>query len=83
MPRPKYTPDGDRIANHEHAYIQVAVELAPMPDIKRPIGGATVLWRCSRKGCHAVRESRYTFRRPASNQQPNALARPVALRMAD
>jgi hypothetical protein len=74
MAETRYTPDGDRIPAHEHDWVMYNVTLHPGTDIKRPIIGATVLWRCAKRNCAAWRKHNANFRRPARNQQPNAMS---------
>lgn len=68
----KYTPDGEPIPDHEHDWVMVDVTIHPNPNFKRPVMGATVLWRCSKRNCHGHRKAQYKFRRPRVNQQPNS-----------
>jgi len=74
MTKPAYTPDGDRIPSHDHEWVMVDVTMHPNPDHKRPILGATVLWRCNRRNCNCYRKSEYPFTRPRKNQQPNTFS---------
>mgnify|MGYP000005808333 CR=1 FL=1 len=73
-----YTPDGEKVTRHEHHWVQVDMTVHPNPSSTvRPIRGATVLWRCTRRGCGGYRTQVYDFRRPRSNQQVNALRRGI------
>ena len=69
--RKAFTPDGEEVTIHDHKWVMDGVTLHPMPDIKRPVAGATVLWRCTKRNCQGLRESKYTFRKPRANQNAN------------
>lgn len=67
----QFTPDGEPVPAHDHAWTMVSKTDHPGTDIARPIIGCTVLWRCTRRSCAAHREVAYTFRKPRANQQAN------------
>ena len=69
--RKVFNPDGEELTLHDHNWVMDGVTLHPMPDVKRPVAGATVLWRCTKRNCQGLRESKYQFRRPRVNQNPN------------
>jgi hypothetical protein len=69
--RQAYTADGEPIVIHEHSWVMVTVTMHPGPEAKRPVLGATVLWRCTRRNCKGLREEKYNFKRPRSNQNVN------------
>ena len=60
------------VKDHEHEWVQERVTLWTSPVKATPVPGATVLWRCSRRGCDALRTSEHRFRRPNRRQLPNA-----------
>ncbi len=62
---------------HEHNWVQMGVQIFPGPTAVRPILGALVSWRCTRRGCTGLRETKYDFRRPRKNQAANAFSRPM------
>ena len=74
-----YTPDGELVILHDHHWVQVSVTLIPNPvgGPERPIMGATVLWRCTRRNCNGYRESKQDFRRPRSNSNANRFSAEV------
>ena len=69
--RKAFTADGEPITIHDHDWVMVSVTMHPNPNIKRPVLGATVLWRCTRRNCQGLRESEYNFRKPRANQHAN------------
>jgi hypothetical protein len=69
--RNAYTADGEPITLHDHDWVMVTVTMLPNPDIKRPMLGATVLWRCTRRNCQGLREVQYKFTKPRINQNAN------------
>jgi len=74
-----YTPDGELVYEHDHHWVQVSVTILPNPvgGPERPIIGATVLWRCSRRNCNGYRDTKYNFRRPRTNSTPNRFSATV------
>ena len=56
---------------HAHDWKQYAVTLTPTYPPRNGLAGAVVLWRCGRRGCSAMREVAYKFRRPPSNARAN------------
>ena len=69
-----YTPDGDRVAIHEHTWVQVSVTLLPNTSMARPMLGAKVLWRCTRRNCKGLRETAYAFKKPRVDSNPNVFS---------
>ena len=69
--RQAFTADGEPITIHEHSWMMVTVTMLPGVEAKRPVLGATVLWRCTRRNCKGLREEQYNFKRPRSNQLAN------------
>ena len=69
--RKAYTADGEEVTVHEHTWVQVSVTIHPNPIATRPILGALVLWRCTRRNCQGLRETNYQFKKPRSNSNPN------------
>jgi len=69
--RKAYTADGEIVTIHEHVWVQESVTIHPNPVVTRPLLGATVLWRCTRRNCRGLRETNYPFKKPRSNSNPN------------
>jgi len=69
--RQAYTADGEPITIHDHLWVMVDVTMHPGVEPKRPILGASVLWRCTKRNCKGLREQKYNFKRPRSNQNVN------------
>jgi hypothetical protein len=72
-----YTPDGDRVSIHEHTWVQVSVTLLPNTShisISKPILGARVLWRCTRRNCKGFRETTYAFKKPRVDSNSNVFS---------
>ena len=68
--RKVFNPDGEELTLHDHNWVMDGVTLHPMPDVKRPVAGATVLWRCTKRNCQGLRESKYQFRnQPSENMR--------------
>ena len=57
--------------DHTHDWKQYAVTLTPTYPPRNGLAGAVVLWRCGRRGCSAMREVAYKFKRPPSNARAN------------
>ncbi len=64
---------------HEHKWVQLSIAMWPGPLRERPTIGATVTWRCTRRGCWALREQKYNFRKPTTKQGPNVFGRPITV----
>ena len=61
----------------ERQIAPLADEVSALVAVVRPILGALVSWRCTRRGCTGLRETKYDFRRPRKNQAANAFSRPM------
>ena len=60
------------VKSHYHDWHQETVTLTPNHGPPGGTAGAVVMWRCARRGCRALREVKYVFKRPRRNQNPNA-----------
>jgi hypothetical protein len=69
--RQAFTADGEPITIHEHIWVMVSVTLHPGAESKRPVLGASVVWRCTKRNCKGLREQKYNFKRPRTNQNVN------------
>ena len=49
--RQAFTADGEPITIHEHIWVMVSVTLHPGAESKRPVLGASVVWRCTKRNC--------------------------------
>ena len=72
----RYDPDGNKIQGHDHRWVQSQVTLTTNP--LTGVAGASVGWRCARRGCQGIRVQQYKFRRPRADQSPNTWSRGVA-----
>lgn len=75
--RQVYTPDGELVTLHDHNWVMDSVTMHPQPDIAKPLAGCTVLWRCTRRNCQGLRETKYNFRKPRANQLANQFSAKV------
>jgi murein endopeptidase len=72
MPKIYYTPEGEKITEHDHQWTQYAVSLITGATSDKAVTGCNVMWRCTRKGCNDWREDKKLFRKPSKNAQGNS-----------